>query len=354
MKKYFLSPLRLILEVNFGIFFLQVGLQVGTKPALATPAPVETLQNLCAKTAGAQASDSDRPSQEEKKVLNNCNSVAAYYGDGEAVDYRKARLCAFYQYEEKVKSLFGGATILMQLYANGEGVDRNLDFAIRLACEQKDAVAPVEFEGRLKHLDELSKNKKIASGRFDICDDVTSGSMQGACATRDDEFEKNKREADFREKVVAKFNSKEMAAYYRLKKASDHFVEARSNSEIDLSGTARAAFVSAEKTIQQKDFIQSLQATEARKDNRYNSAQFKQADRELNQVYQKVLSQTDTSVWGTVTKDQIKETQRVWLKYRDAWVEFAKVRYSDVPGNSIAAWFTKKRTHMLKDFLTRS
>ena len=48
---------------------------------------------------------------------------------------------------------------------------------------------------------------------------------------------------------------------------------------------------------------------------------------------------------GTVTIDQIKLTQLAWLKYRDAWVEFGKIRYSKISSNSIAAWFTKKRTH---------
>jgi len=52
-----------------------------------------------------------------------------------------------------------------------------------------------------------------------------------------------------------------------------------------------------------------------------------------------------------IDKAGIQAAQRAWLRYRDAWVEFGKVRYPAVPAHAWRAWFTRQRIDMLKELL---
>ena len=76
--------------------------------------------------------------------------------------------------------------MLTVLYANGDGVERNIPLALRFACEQ--GWAPAEFEGRVKHLESFNFVKPSPRGQFSFCDDITSGFMQGFCAAYDSEI----------------------------------------------------------------------------------------------------------------------------------------------------------------------
>ncbi|PSJ41689.1 lysozyme inhibitor LprI family protein [Allosphingosinicella deserti] len=51
---------------------------------------------------------------------------------------------------------------------------------------------------------------------------------------------------------------------------------------------------------------------------------------------------------GAVTRTGIRDAQRAWLRYRDAFLAFAKVKFPAVASDSLAAWLTDKRTEMLE------
>jgi hypothetical protein len=48
---------------------------------------------------------------------------------------------------------------------------------------------------------------------------------------------------------------------------------------------------------------------------------------------------------------RIQAARHAWLRYRDAWVEFGKVRYPAVPAHAWRAWFTRQRIDMWKALL---
>ncbi len=79
------------------------------------------------------------------------------------------------------------------LYANGFGVERNYDLAIRFSCENASA-AEAEMEGRIGHLEYLRDHPGVKAKRFDLCDDATSGLMEGQCAYIDEQPRIAKRE----------------------------------------------------------------------------------------------------------------------------------------------------------------
>ena len=78
------------------------------------------------------------------------------------------------------------------------------------------------------------------------------------------------------------------------------------------------------------------------------------ADRELNVVYRRVRAELQAgasphpySLAGTVDADGVRDTQRAWLRYRDAWVAFAATRWPDTAGDAWRAWLTETRTAAL-------
>ena len=68
-------------------------------------------------------------------------------------------------------------------------------------------------------------------------------------------------------------------------------------------------------------------------------------------MYQRVQHASETSGWGTVNKDGIRTAQRAWLRYRDAWLAFARIRYPQLNADSLRAALTEKRTASLQQFL---
>ena len=131
-----------------------------------------------------------------------------------------------------------GPAMLMTIYANGAGVPRDLDLAIRYACEISSA--PAESHGRVMHLEELKG--QAAPGEFHYCDDITSGSGGGQCAAFGQQWRDRERAAELRA-LTAGWSAAERSALARLAGAFSAFEEAHVQGEVDMSGTLRAAFV---------------------------------------------------------------------------------------------------------------
>lgn len=288
----------------------------------------------------------DRPSAAQQAALASCDAPALYYGIRQPRDFLKARHCAFTP--DKDDDVFSKkAGVLMMLYANGQGVARNLALAKKAACAAGGA--PAELSGRLAHLDALAPGKREAGKPIDFCDDITSGMMMGYCASLDAAQGDVKREGALAA-IAAKFKPNEQAAFSRLLNSLSRFVEARGGNEVDLGGTARGMLVAQEEDAQKDAFLAALQAFERGKLPRFSAAQDQALDRELNTVYGQ-LRRLPAQEYTTIKMADIQATQRIWLVYRDAWVEFGKLRYPAVPAHAWRAHFTQQRTAMLKALL---
>ncbi|MCM0080345.1 DUF1311 domain-containing protein [Geomonas sp. Red32] len=287
----------------------------------------------------------DRPDANSAKALAGCESANLYYGFDITPDPVKARHCAYLEMDRGDEHVFGGSAILMMIYANGKGVKKNPDAAIKFACKLEGA--PAEMRYRIQHLVDL---KEGSDGKpFDLCDDITSGYMQGHCAGREQRFAdaKLKRKVDG---ILAKWSERDKQGFALLRHSFEKFSEARIRNEVDTTGTARAALQIEEESKLSKDFVTSIMRFEKGKLPHFTNAEFTKADRELNEVYGKIQGQKDFQ-WGSVTKPGIKLTQRIWLKYREAWVTFGHLRYPQVSEESWRTWLTKKRIAMLKEYL---
>jgi uncharacterized protein YecT (DUF1311 family) len=294
------------------------------------------------------------PAADAGTAAQACDTMALYYGaDGTGGDPIAARHCAYQERDRDPTVPFGGSGVLMMLYANGEGVARDLPLARRFACEYGGAPAEVRF--RLDHLARIEADPQAA--RIDLCDDITSGHMSGLCAGRDAHFAAHGR-AKAWQTLQADWTPEQRAAWRRLRDAADAYFEKTSAYEIDLSGTARNVFLVGARERQETQLLEDVQQFERGARPEQSSASLAPLDATLNAVYRDVrarlragASPHDTDLLGTIDADGVRDTQRAWLRYRDAFVAFAVTRWPDVEGDAWRAWLTDRRTGDLEAIL---
>ena len=307
--------------------------------------PSDEVPALCKQVGQLEIPKTDQTPKDKELSIEACKSDDADFDQAKDKGSTLVRYCAMKQKKSDDSAVFGGSSTLMMLYANGFGVQKNIPLAEKFACGLQ--TAPTEMESRLQHLENLKI--KVGSVPFDICDDITSGLMMGHCEARREALKKKTRDAKFMA-IVARWPQPHRNAFAKLQAASKAFIQARANDEVDLSGTARSMLIIQEESIQERDFIQSVEAFEQKKDNRYASQVLFQENKKMSQLLKRIRETKDETIRGTVTNAQIVTTQEKWTKYLDAWIEFAKLRYPSVASDSVAAWFTKKRNHMLSSF----
>ena len=283
--------------------------------------------------------------------LEHCDSSALYYGFGKPADPAAALQCAYYQRAHPrpgVGDPFYGPGVLTMIYANGRGASRNFNLAIRFACENEWA-AGAEQEFRIGHLEQL-RDQHASSTNFDLCDDATSGLMQGACESVQQSFADAKRRERL-DALSANWSPQVKDAFKGLQRAQVAFVEARVRREVDLSGTGRVSFMLVEEGRLEDQFLIDLRHF-ATGFSPASTADYQVADRKLNIAYGRLMSSPE-SAWqyGTIKPDGIRETERNWLKLREAWVDFARLAYPQLSADTIRTQITRLRIHQLQSLL---
>jgi hypothetical protein len=214
-----------------------------------------------------------------------CDSESLYYGFDHPPDPAKARECAYRELgKHDPGNPISGEAILAMIYANGTAVPRNLDLALKFACEIDGA--PAEMDGRIAHLEKLRAEGWTGSN-FDVCDDITSGYMEGFCAYKDDRLANAVRERKL-SAITDRWTPAERGAFAPLRDAAKKFFTAHSAYEIDLSGSGRVAFEIEANAKLEDAFISDLERFE-RGDLPHAGATLSTADAELNSVYAKLM-----------------------------------------------------------------
>jgi len=305
----------------------------------------------CARLSATEDPPADLPSAEERQALANCSSYDLYFGFGASVDLDKARKCAYLEREQGKKLpeiAFGGAGMLAMVYANGKGASRSFGLALKFACEVEGA--PAENSARIEHLLQL-QNENWAGANFNLCDDVTSGLMQGWCAKLQEDLDQVRR-AKKLEGLTQNWKPEERQAYLELQSAANAFFDSSSSKEVDLSGTGRAAFEIEAEAALKDGFLRALERFERGQLPKYKATDLAKADAQLNALYKRIQSAPNQPIeFTTVTPDGIKSAQKAWLRYREAWVEFGKLKYPAVLPEGWRVWLTRERVKMLQVWL---
>lgn len=290
-----------------------------------------------------------------------CDSEALYYGIGVAADPAAAYRCARVEAgQAPVHGLPGmhGAGMLMTIHANGVGGERDLDLATALACRMSGA--PGAVHGRVRHLQRM-KMEPVSAQAFSYCDDITSGAGMAVCArhqARLDEDRRNRRLGQ----LQRHWRPAEQTAFEPLLAQARTFARTSAEHEVDLSGSGRWAFVAQHEQRLLDVFVSMLELLEAEGLPSASDTEYRAADTHLNEVYRQVMAlQHDPAIplmWGSedslpfssVTRSGVREAQRAWTGYRDAWLAFAAERYWQ-KDDALGTWLTRQRTDFLAAFV---
>ena len=315
----------------------------------------------CERVRDLQPPASDRADPAQAAGLADCDAEALYYGIGMAADPVRARQCALRNVDSVGADnafLFAGNDLLLTIYANGVGAERDLELATALACRMRGAIA--EVHGRVSHLQAMKDSADPGTG-FHFCDDITSGLAMGYCAghaARLDAQDRRQRLA----RLTRPWREADRAAFEPLQATATAFATTSADNEVDMSGSGRVAFHVQHEQRTLDAFVALLATLESDSLPIASADERAAADARLNRVYRQLMAppapgeeasggDPDRIGFGTVTRPDIRVAQRAWLAYRDAWVAFAAQRYWKLE-DSVATWLTRRRADDLATHLS--
>jgi uncharacterized protein YecT (DUF1311 family) len=243
----------------------------------------------------------------------------------------------------------GDDAVLMMLHANGYGMARDTDRAIHHACRLLAAKA--EMEARVGY---LASGAIAHDGQpFDLCDHITSGRMGAVCAMIGEGRDDRVRRARL-ERFAAALPPAARAPFIRLRKAAQAFAR-KSADEVDMSGSGGAGFASRHSGRREEEFLATLFKAAEGGIARTSGAQLARLERALDAHYRKLLATPSKDAhhperidYSTVTRDEVRTTERAWLAYRDAWSAWLAAARPPADPVSVRAELTRQRIAQLK------
>ncbi len=243
------------------------------------------------------------------------------------------------------------------IFANGWGTPRDLGAAMYFLCRADDEMAPFEQWSMLQFVDGLRNGKE--EGNLDYCEHVTSGMGAGWCAS----VEHDKKRAEWERRAAAAertLNPEARPAFAALRKATEDLAGADASymAEPNRGGTIYSAVVLGSQTERNDDLLATLERYVQKRAPAATPDVLKKADAALNTVYKAILAQAKADdkefETGTAGQDVLRDAQRAWIPYRDAWIAFYRLRWKGVApaealDREIAAALTEKRTRELSE-----
>lgn len=285
-----------------------------------------------------------------------CASYRSYRGIGRRVNYSEARACAWQErlaqkadlgqnQEEPTAWIVGGSLILADIYFNGAGVKRDIPLAMRFACESEEGIAMLARPEIAKLNGSLPVHRP-----FEFCDYASTTFTMNFCSGYASEIEDDRRNRYYNS-LRSSMTLEQRAAFERLLAAHNLYIEAHA-SEVDQGGTIRVIRTIGSQAILKALFHAEVAHFEQKKWPTLSDNQIAMADVALHRGYLKTLqllrTQTKESIdQGAVTADQLSSVEETWQTYRDAWVEFARLRYPAAVA-AIRAEITLDRYRLLK------
>jgi uncharacterized protein YecT (DUF1311 family) len=285
-----------------------------------------------------------------------------YYSDSPR-HFEEARLCALQQLgifrkkdspagsPDDLNSADGTIVLtLAMIYANGEGVRRNLPLARQFVCEDGDEVAT---PSRNEMLDEFDKAVKD-NGRFDACADGDFGRrFSYLCLGLQDS--QASEEIIAREKAISASLSPTLkASFMALRATQNKFQEAflRMQSAGCEGGSGCGPIMEDYELAVARSWLGALKAIQADSPpcSGVSASAFLKLDAEINNRYKELLrddAQQTAELSGVSIASSDRAADRAWLAYRDAWVRFGHLRWPSVPADQWRAWQTQEWISLL-------
>jgi hypothetical protein len=288
----------------------------------------------------------------------NCNSYRGYDANSR-MTFEAARQCAWSERLASQKGLepyyskgrlFAGSAILTLLYANGDGVEKNIPLAIRFACES--GWAPGEIEGHVKHIEAADKDSISKDGAFRFCDDPTSDFMEEFCESYDAKLADQAR-SDALKHLSSDWPELQRTALAMLEEALMTYSMAHGKGEVNTAGASRASQQFRAQQSVRDSFLAAIRSYEKGDLPHYAAAEARQSNAELDRVYAKAVENAEAAgsnhdSESSVRPDDLRTAELAWRKYRDAWIIFARFRYPSVTEESWLTLLTNDRLATLR------
>jgi uncharacterized protein YecT (DUF1311 family) len=263
-------------------------------------------------------------------------------------DYDKARRCCLVRGDCQRE--------LGILFANGWGVTRDFTAATYFLCRAEKEMAPAEQWGMLEHVRQMRAG--IETGDLTYCGHVTSGNGQRFCA----ELSGNDAAAAAEKKLAAiraALTPAARALFDALEKEAQAYADVESGyrAEGSRGGTAYAAIVVESQTAAYDEFIASAERYAGARAPAVAAADAARADTALNAAYREAVRTAEAcplcDPGDTGMRDRLRDAQRGWIRYRDAWQAFYRERWKGAAdaaalGREIATALTISRTRELR------
>ena len=322
---------------------------------LALPAPLDaqrvdekTAAEICARFASWKPGPDARPTEADRKLAaSDSLAPGAYF----------VELCKDEKEYDETRSycLVKGHCNrdLAMIFANGWGVKRDYDAATWFLCRTED-IAPYELWSMLGHIETMRKAEKPADLLY--CDHVVSGSGQLYCeqvaaARREEE------RPDRIAKLKQKLSAEAAGAMDALVETLEVFAEAESGLKVfGEGGTGYAAIAVQEQLRVREEQLAAIERLANARAPGCVPEALKAADAALNESYRQARAVppecfrcSDPKVEWTAT---LRDAQRAWIRYRDAWTAFYVVRWdgkakSEVLKTEVLCALTRERSAQL-------
>ena len=230
-------------------------------------------------------------------------------------------------------------------FANGDGVERDFDAAEYFLCRAEEQMAYAEFTGMMEHLQAMRRGEE--NENLDFCDFVTSGYGSTYCANL--EYDR------VMPRLETKLASLETSSALRERGRAYAKREAERIGELSRGGTGYVAFSLGAEIDQMDRLIASLERWSKERAPAADPAITKRADAELNAAYRDALDGIDSAGEdGMDGKTLLRDAQRAWIAYRDAFAAHYAERWRGAAGHEalrseIITQLTRERTKELRE-----
>lgn len=300
----------------------------------------------------------------EPQPTTFCDPVGLYYSHSQG-HFEKARYCVLTQLgllrgavdPAKVKmaqwAASGGATdpemiddssglVLAMVFANGEGVARNLPLARQFLCQYGGGIQGDGPAQLLANFDKIMKRGE----HFDVC--AGGGGEFG----REVSFVCLGLEQDRRAEEIHRLETAIAAAsvpqmrdsFLALVSAWEKFHKAYGamDSAICDGGTGCGGITEDDDLKMTASWLAALKSLENNVPpaSGADPSTFAQLDNRLNSAYRESLDESKGCAPPDCFAAQIRAADRAWLEYREAWVKYGALRWPALPANQWRAWQT--------------
>lgn len=337
--------MRSALVVLAGALSFSVGLDAQNAVAPGQPAPID-VEKVC-----AEAEKVPVPAEYLRGVTADakCSPLELYY-DKSPNHFQQSLRCGLAQWQmiearEKAGTQDGDSAVdedeqlaLAMIFANGEGVRKNLPLARRFACEADNYV----------NTDEVLA--AIDGEKLDVCADNYGRRINYLCLGIKG-ADVDTRIADAELKARRALRPAALIAWKNLEVARKDYLKAHGPEEPN--GTTGAVQSAMQEDLDTEtawlDVLKSVAAGRV-PEGVLNAPALDGLDKALNVAYQQALSfgvQYCEGGQDCASSESTRTAERAWLKYREAWVKFGAVRWPEVPADKWRAWLTVDRTEKL-------